>query len=161
VPNSAQERAVRELLGDIYVRRGRLPVVGHGEVQLDKWVTEPHALNWTAVGCGERTVNGRYLIVTAPEEPEMTPAEQSILDSAARHTAEGRSIANGGELDWWIGTWQQIAGDKESLAQLLQKAQAERDAAAAEAALWKQQASGAARLVKAVEFTDGARQEVA
>lgn len=63
-----------------------------------------------------------------PEEPMPTPEEQSILDAAARQTDAGNTIRHGEDLDWWIGTWHQLAGDKESLAQLLTKAQEERNA---------------------------------
>jgi hypothetical protein len=138
VPNAAQHQAVRELLADMYVRRGRLPVVGHGELQLDKWVTEPHALNWTAAGCGERTVNGRYLIVAAPEEPAMTPAERSILDAATR-----RSIDDGAELDFLMGTRDTLAEQKSSLETLLATSQEETRQWMAEAERWKQQAQDA------------------
>jgi hypothetical protein len=126
VPNEAQEAALRFQLAEDYRRFGRLPVVGHGDVDSDKWPTEPHGLRWAAIGCGERTVNGRYFTMP-PEEPVITPDQQSILDSAARQTAAGNTIANGGDLDWWIGTWQQLDRDKKDLARLLATAQGERD----------------------------------
>jgi len=64
----------------------------------------------------------------------LTPEQQTIIDAAARQTAAGNTIANGGDLDWWVGTWKQLASDKESLAQLLTKSQAETHAQAAEVA---------------------------
>ncbi len=64
----------------------------------------------------------------------LTPEQQTILDAAARQTAAGNTVANGGDLDWWLGTWKQLATDKESLAQLLTKSQSETAAQAAEVA---------------------------
>ncbi|HXI18065.1 MAG TPA: M23 family metallopeptidase [Chloroflexota bacterium] len=68
------------------------------------------------------------------DDMALTPDQQTILDAALRQTAAGNTIANGGDLDWWLGTWHQLASDKESLAQLLTKAQGETNAQAAEVA---------------------------
>jgi len=137
-PTAQQEAALRELLADIYARRGPLHIVAHGEIALDKWPSEPHALDWVAIGCGLRTEAGRLLVLPppAPGDTDMplTPEQQSILDSAATQSAAGNTIANGGDLDWWLGTWHQLASDKESLAQLLAKSQGETHAQAVEVA---------------------------
>jgi len=132
--SAAQYTALRELvpyLDDRFAPGGGLPWVGHGELQLDR--SDPVAFDWTRAGFGDRGPAGRYFD-GIPEAPDMTPEQQTILDAAARQTAAGNTIANGGDLDWWIGTWHQLAADKESLAQLLVKAQGERDAQAAEVA---------------------------
>lgn len=88
---------------------------------------------------------------------DVTPEQQSILDSAARQTEAGNTIANGGDLDWWIGTWKQLASDKESLSQLLAKAQQERDGYMARVAELEAQAPSAAVDVArvTVALTDG------
>lgn len=82
-PTTAQHDALAELLADLYARYGRLPIVGHGELQLDKWATEPHDLDWDRF-CDPRVPGeGRYLREAAQEEPEMSDEDRSILEAAA------------------------------------------------------------------------------
>lgn len=76
-----------------------------------------------------------HLGIQEQEAPMLTDAERTILDAAARQTAAGNTIANGGDLDWWIGTWHQLDADKRDLARQLTVSQGEtaaRDARIAE-----------------------------
>lgn len=116
--SEAQYASLRALLADLFARRGVLPVVGHGQLQADR--SDPVELDWTRL--------------EGDDDMALTPEQQTILDAAARQTAAGNTIADGGDLDWWIGTWKQLASDKESLAQLLTKSQGETAARDAEVA---------------------------
>lgn len=68
-PTAAQHESVRWALQQDYARFGALPIVGHGELQLDKWPSEPHAFNYFAAGVGPMQPGvGRFLI----EEEQVT-----------------------------------------------------------------------------------------
>jgi hypothetical protein len=83
VPNDFQYTTLRALLADIFERYGVLPVVGHGQLQLDKWPTEPHGLDWARLGFGPFETNWGYpWLGTPPEDDEeamLTPDERDAL----------------------------------------------------------------------------------
>lgn len=74
---------------------------------------------------------------------DVTPEQQTILDAAARQTAAGNTIASGGDLDWWIGTWHENDAQNKDLKRLLSLSQGE--TAAANAALAEAKAALEAR----------------
>ncbi|HXI15473.1 MAG TPA: N-acetylmuramoyl-L-alanine amidase [Chloroflexota bacterium] len=99
-------------------------IVTHAFLQTDR--SDPGAwFEWNTL---------RDALTPGDDDMALTPDQQTILDAAATQTAAGNTIANGGDLDWWIGTWHQLASDKESLAQLLTKSQGETQAQAVEVA---------------------------
>ncbi len=131
---AAQYIALADLLREISERHGvpltLLPdagadarIVTHGWLQTNR--TDPGLLfDWGAL---------RDALQQGDGDVAITPDEQTILDAARRQTDAGNSLKNGGDLDWWIGTWKQLATDKESLAQLLLKSQGETAAHQADA----------------------------
>lgn len=105
-PNDFQEATVKALIADIYARRGPLPVVGHGEVDLSRWPTEPHAFDWLAAGFGPRTDAGRFL----QETDDMTPAQRQMLDMLTNW-----NVPDPAALQSWKTWGDQTAKDVEAL----------------------------------------------
>ncbi len=67
-PTSQQLASIRQTLREDYACYGPLPVLGHGQVQSDKWPTEPHGFDYDAVNLGEfQPGQGRFLLPTPPE----------------------------------------------------------------------------------------------
>lgn len=85
-PTVAQYAALQALLADIYARRGGVPVVGHGALQVDKWPTEPHGLDWERAGFGPRESDGRWWLGTGTGGDGM--AELTDGDRAALATLQ-------------------------------------------------------------------------
>lgn len=143
-PTDAQRASVNTLLDDLRERRGLVWVVGHGECDLSKWPTEPHNLDWQRTGLTPNDgINGHQLIDAAQQPQEapdvaLTDAQQRILDAAVKW-----NIDDGGALDFYMGTRQTLAEQKESLEHLLASAQGERDAYMAETARLQQALSAA------------------
>lgn len=81
-PNGDQHWALRVLMQDLYARFGPLPVVGHGQIQSDKWATEPHGLDWYACGLTVQDSWGRWLGAEVPVPPDTpTPGEdETVVD---------------------------------------------------------------------------------
>lgn len=133
VPTPAQTAALRELLADLERRHGRLPVVGHGQLQLDRWPSEPHGLEWNDLGL-TRDAEGTYWRTATPlpptppqEEPMPTPEQQLVLDAAARHGLDAAGI------DQMAGITAELQRQLDGQTYNLSLAQAERDAIAADA----------------------------
>lgn len=90
IPTPAQHRSLKWLIGDLYRRHGRLPVVGHGQIDSQKWPTEPHGLRWEEVGLTRKDANGRWL---ADEQgAEMTEEERAIIEVMRGLNANASSI---------------------------------------------------------------------
>lgn len=71
LPTSAQVQSLGTLIDYYYDLYGPLPIVGHGEVQSDKWRTEPHP--WPDVyvaqlNLSDKGVYGRFRLTTPPQE---------------------------------------------------------------------------------------------
>lgn len=143
-PTDAQHAALRMLLHHLYARFGRLPVVGHGEIDKSKWPTEPHALNWTAAGLGPPENEGRFLT----QEDALTPEQQRILDAAARHALDDAGI------DHMMGINKTLGEQVQGLEYVKTQAQAERDQ-------WMAEAERLRQLVTAGGDVDGLRSRLA
>jgi hypothetical protein len=90
-PTVAQHDAARFLVDTILIPRfGRLPSVGHGQVQPDKWPTEPHGWSWARAGWEPDGplpfASYRYRGFTPPPDPpaqeEDMPLPTPVLDDA-------------------------------------------------------------------------------
>lgn len=109
---------------------GELHYVGHGMVQSDRRVREPEGFDWEGfdaedgAGHGYLFSHNPYKSVKVEEEPEMSIEEKQILDACARH-----DIKSAEEIDQFLGRYDLLAQQVESLEGLLASAQAERDAA--------------------------------
>lgn len=73
----AQYDAGRELLAVLYREFGPLPVVGHGQLQLDR--TDPVSFQWERAGLGPLTSMGRYLMDEEDEMARLTDSQREML----------------------------------------------------------------------------------
>jgi hypothetical protein len=96
VPTAAQHASIRRLLASIYGRYGRLPVVGHGQLQRDKWETEPHALDWTKAGLGPLDTDGRWLVDDGSPTDASDASVTVTANTAGTGTATGGTSSTGG-----------------------------------------------------------------
>ena len=69
VPTDAQYASIRWLAEQRYAQYGPQPFIGHGEVDLSKWLTEPHGFDWQRAGFGQRGVQGRFWTPSQEEYP--------------------------------------------------------------------------------------------
>ena len=106
-PTPAQYAALRALLGDLNARHGSLPVIGHGQVDLSKWPTEPHAVEWLRLGLGEHDgTHGRWVVVPTVEPEVRAAAEDAMAAAAALSAAERvdyrRTKAIKDNFEWYL-----------------------------------------------------------
>lgn len=127
-PNDAQYSALHDLVAELYGFYGALPVIGHGEVDLSRWPTEPHALDWTRAGFGPRTAQGRYLLPA--EEDEVSLRDELNAVTAERDQLQGVNKTLGEQLaakdallvkaNSDAGAWQEEAGKRQQRLEALQ-----------------------------------------
>lgn len=70
-PTPAQYEALKQQLREDYLKYGPLPIIGHGEVDDQKWPTEPHGLDFHLLDC-VRTPHGWFYSpppIVLEEEP--------------------------------------------------------------------------------------------
>lgn len=72
-----QYGALRELLAEIYARRGRLPIIGHGMVQRDR--SDPVAFDWAAVGPWDGRREGYFWAMCEQEHARIAELEADQL----------------------------------------------------------------------------------
>lgn len=116
VPTTAQRAAVGELVGSLYGDYGRLPIVGHGEVDSSKWPTEPHLFDWTAFTAKDPR-QGRYY--QGEDMPTITELQQQIADLQGQldnlngiNTTLGDQVNS---LNWLLGVSQQETRDRDAV----------------------------------------------
>lgn len=123
VPSAAQHQVLKELLHHLYAAHGPLPVVLHGEIDLNKWPSEPHGLNLALAGLSERGADGHWLLHPIGEEDvAISPEDQAILD-----VMHGLG-ANAGSITGWIeklGAQDQVIADQAVRIQTLETAAAQ------------------------------------
>ena len=94
-PTDSQYDSVKVILADLNARYGRLPIVGHGQVDRSKWETEPHGLSWLRLGLGENDGrNGRW--ISAGEAP---PTERAAVEGVLA-SASSRSLSAAERVDY-------------------------------------------------------------
>ncbi len=67
-PTDAQYESLRWQLAQDFDTYGMIPYVGHGECDLSRWPTEPHALDWERVGLRIHTAVGHLWAPPSLEE---------------------------------------------------------------------------------------------
>lgn len=76
VPTLAQYASIQWAIEQDYLTYGILPIVAHGEVQSDKWATEPHKFDYALAHLTSRSLGGR--IWTPPVHIEPEPPEEEF-----------------------------------------------------------------------------------